>query len=261
MKLLAAIFISMMYLVGCQKQPPLTNVTAEPIKIAVAAAADLKYAFDEIAKAFQQAHPEIQIEPTYGSSGNFFAQLSNRAPFDMFLSADRSYPRKLIEQDLAVKDSEFQYATGHIVIWTRSDSTLDIEKLGMDVLRDSSIKNIAIANPKHAPYGRAVEAAMKNHELYDALKDRLVLGENVAQTMQFIETGAADIGIIAQSLALSPPLRDKGRFWLIPADSHPPLEQAGVTMNWTRNQAACTLIQEFLVSESGRSILQRYGFE
>lgn len=172
-------------------------------RVRVAAASDLQFALREIETKFEVGHPGVSVEVIYGSSGNLYAQLSNKAPFDLFLSADISYPR-LVEAGLAAQDTEFSYAVGHIVLWVLQSSQLDLDKLGMRALADPTVKKIAIANPRHAPYGRAAEAAMKSLELYDDVKDRLVLGENIAQAAQYVESGAADVGILALSLC-SPP--------------------------------------------------------
>jgi molybdate transport system substrate-binding protein len=177
-------------------------------EVRVAAAADLKFALEEVVQAFGQRHPRIDAKVTYGASGTFFAQLSNRAPFDLYLSADVDYPRKLIEQGLADKDSEFLYAVGHVVVWVPQSSPVDVQKFGVKALLDPSIKKVTIANPKHAPYGRAAEAALKSLGVYEDLKDKLVLGENIAQAAQFVQSGSADAGVIAMSLALAPPMRD-----------------------------------------------------
>src|SRR4029077_6100604 len=134
-----------------------------------------------------------------------------QAPFDIFFSADIDYPRKLIDAGLADADSEFLYAEGRSVGWVPNSSPLDLETLGIRAVADPSVRKVAIANPQHAPYGRAAEAALKTLGAYDAVKDRLVFGENIAQAAQFVESGAADVGLIALSLALSPAMKDKGR--------------------------------------------------
>jgi molybdate transport system substrate-binding protein len=228
--------------------------------VQVAAAADLKFAMDEIVQAFLRHRPDIEVQVTYGSSGNFFAQLSNRAPFDLYFSADVDYPRKLITQGLAVKDTEFLYAVGRIVVWVPRRSALDLERLGMQALSDPSVRKVAIANPKHAPYGRAAEAAMKISGVYEQVQERLVYGENIAHTAQFIHTGAADIGIIALSLALAPAMREEGRYWEIPLDTYPRIEQSGVILPWAKDMAAATAFQTFLLGPEGKAVLQRYGF-
>ncbi|MCX7700328.1 MAG: molybdate ABC transporter substrate-binding protein [Gemmataceae bacterium] len=228
--------------------------------VRVAAAADLKFALEEVSVDFRRLHPDIQVEATYGSSGTFFAQLTNHAPFDLFLSADIDYPRRLVEQGQAVPGTEFLYALGQMVVWVPRDSKWDVESLGISALLDPAVRRIAIANPKHAPYGRAAESAMRSFGVYDHVQHRLIFGENVAQAAQFVESGAADIGIIALSLALAPPMRDRGKFWIIPQEAYPRIEQGGVILSWARDREATEAFRAFLLDRRGRDILQRYGF-
>jgi molybdate transport system substrate-binding protein len=229
-------------------------------EVRVAAAADLRYALDDMVAAFQRKHPDVDVKVTYGASGNFYAQLSNRAPFDLFLSADVEYPRKLIEQNLADRDTEFLYAVGHLVLWVPKASALDVGNVGAKALLDPSVQKIAMANPKHAPYGRAAEAALKSLRIYEQVKDKLVLGENVAQAAQFVQSGSADIGIIALSLAVAPALRDQGRYWELPLDTYPRLEQGGVILSWAQDRPAAEKFRSFLLSDEGKAVLKRYGF-
>jgi molybdate transport system substrate-binding protein len=229
-------------------------------QVRVAAAADLQFAFEEVVADFEKHWPDVKVAVTYGSSGNFYAQLANKAPFDLFLSADIDYPRKLIAEGLAEKTSEFVYAEGRLVLWVLNSSPLDLDKRGIRAVADPAVKKVAIANPKHAPYGRAAEAALKKLGVYDEVKDRLVLGENIAQTAQFVETGAADAGILALSLSLAPALRDKGRSWPIPQDAYPKLEQGGVMLSWAQDREAAQRLRDFLTGPRGRTILKRYGF-
>ena len=228
--------------------------------VRVAAAADLKFAFDDLIAAFRTELPDIAVRVTFGASGEFFAQLSNGAPFDMFLSADVAYPRKLVEQGQGVSGSEFVYAIGHLVAWIPKASTLQLNKGGIAALADPSVRTIAIANPRHAPYGRAAEAALKQAGIYERVKDRLVFGENVAQAAQFAESGAADVGLIAMSLALSPKMLDDGRHWKVPADAYPRLEQGGVILKGAKDIAAAQALRDFLMSDAGRAILDKFGF-
>jgi molybdate transport system substrate-binding protein len=230
-------------------------------EVRVAAAADLKFALQEVVAAFHDERPDLRVTVTYGASGEFYAQLSNRAPYDLFLSADMDYPRRLVEAGLADKDSEFRYAVGHLVVWVPRDSPLDVEHRGIEALLDPSVKKIAIANPRHAPYGRAAEAALKNLGVYEKVRDRFVLGENIAQAAQFAQVGAADAGVIALSLALSPAMRDAGKFWPVPADSFPRLDQGGVIMNGARDREAADALRAFLMSSAGKAVLRRFGFE
>lgn len=242
---------------GCQKQD---QAQLGKRAVAVAAAADLKFAMDDLIAEFQKANPGIEVKATYGSSGNFFNQLSNKAPFDIYFSADIAYPRKLIEAGLAVPESEFMYAIGQIVVWVPSKSPLDLDKLGIRALADPTVKKAAIANPQHAPYGRAAEAAMKKLGVYEEVKDRLVLGENITQTAQFVESGAADIGIIALSLAEAPALKGKGKYWTVPQEAYPRLEQGSVILPWAKDLKATEQFRTFIKSEPGQAILKKYGF-
>ena len=168
-------------------------------ELTIAAASDLNFVFREIVTEYEKVSGD-QVRLTLGSSGNFFAQIQNGAPFDLYFSADISYPRKLEEAGLAVSGSLYPYAIGRIVLWTGNESHLDLSK-GLEVLREPTVKKIAIANPKHAPYGRAAVAAMEHVQVYERVKDKLVLGENISQAAQFVESGAGDVGIIALSLA------------------------------------------------------------
>lgn len=229
---------------------------AQDKKLTIAAAADLGPAFKEITAAFEK-QDGIHVDVILGSSGNFFAQIQNGAPYDMFFSADREYARKL--QDAGLADNLTDYAEGSIVLWVRNDSKLDLAR-GMSVLDDASVKKIAIANPSHAPYGRAAMAALEYFGLADKVRSRLVLGENISQATQFIQTGNADIGITALSLALSPALKREGRYWEIPHDSYPRMEQAAVIVKTTRNRAAAVAFLAYLRSSVAQEIMRKYGF-
>jgi len=249
---------------GCSDRPHRTiqssSGVSEPTTIRIAAASDLKFALNEVVEQFRSEHSSIHIESTFGSSGNLYAQLSNKAPFDLFLSADIEFPRKLIEQGVAFGDSEFPYAMGLLVVWVPKTSSIDIENAGIECLKSPTVKTIAIANPNHAPYGRAAVAALRHFELYESLEEKLVFGENVSQAAQFVESGAADVGIIAQSLALAPSFHDQGRFWKVPVEAHPELKQGGVILTETKHRKECDQFKTFLTGETGRTILRRYGF-
>jgi molybdate transport system substrate-binding protein len=205
-------------------------------------------------------NPDTKVIVTYGSSGNLYAQLANEAPFDLFLSADIEYPRKLVEQGRAVKGSEFVYAVGHLVVWVPAKSGLDLDRLGLAAVTDPAVRKVALANPKTAPYGRAAEAALKRQGLYEPAKDKLVFAENVAQAAQFTESGAADVGLIALSLAASPAMKDKGRYWPVPLDAYPRLEQGGVILTGAKEPEAAQSLRDFLTGPDGRAVLKRYGF-
>lgn len=226
--------------------------------LTIAAAADLNFAFKDLAAAYEK-ETGVHIKLSLGSSGNFFSQISNGAPFDLYFSADIRYPQKLEEAGDAVPGSLYKYAVGRIVLWAPNGSKVDVQK-GLDALLDPAVKKIAIANPKHAPYGRAAVAAMEHFKVYDRVKDKLVLGENISQAAQFIESGACDIGIVALSLALAPSMKSAGKYWEIPIEAHPPLEQGAVILKSSKNQEAAKRFLEFLKGSQGQEIMQRYGF-
>lgn len=226
--------------------------------VTVAAAADLIYAMDEITTDFQKA-TGCPVRVITGSSGNFLSQIENGAPFDVFFSADIEYPRKLEAEDLAAPGSTYPYAVGKIVLWVRKDSRLDVTK-GLAVLRDPSIRKVAIANPQHAPYGRAAEEALRNAGLYDAVKDRLVFGENISQAAQFVESGNADAGILALSLVLSPGLKEKGRYARVPEDLYKPIQQGVVLVRASRNTQGARAFLDYIKSPATAALLERYGF-
>lgn len=236
------------------------GLAAPPRALAVAAASDLQYALGEVKEAFLKAHSGIEVTITYGSSGNFYAQLMNRAPFDLFLSADLAYPKKLVEAGLADGATAFRYSRGHLVLWVPKGSPIPLETLGMKALLHPAARKVAIANPRHAPYGRAAEGALAHQGLLEAVKPRLVFGENIAQAAQFVQTGAADIGILALSLAKTPAMASTGTMWDVPPDSHPPLDQGGVILNHARHRAAALAFRDFMRSPEGRGILRKYGF-
>jgi molybdate transport system substrate-binding protein len=264
-RVIAALLLAIWAGTGWAQTPPIapSESAGQGVRkrlVRVAAAADLKFALDEIGEMFHRRHPDIMLQVSYGSSGNFFAQLSNRAPFDIFFSADVDYPRKLVEQGLAAQDTAFSYAFGRLVIWAPRTSSVALERLGMQTLVDPAVRKIAIANPRHAPYGRAAEAAMKTLGVYEKVREQLVYGENIAQTAQFIQTGAADIGIIALSLALAPALKEAGQYWEVPFDAYPRIEQGGVILSWATDVAAAQNLRAFVLAEEGKAVLRRYGF-
>jgi len=233
---------------------------APPSTVRIAAAADLRFALDELTAAFKREHRDVDVAVSYGSSGSFFAQLLNRAPFDLFLSADIAYPRQLAERGLTLPGAEFVYAVGRIVVWTQASSPLPLERYGLKALVDPRAGHVAIANPEHAPYGRAAEAAPRAAGVYDRVAPKFVFGENVSQALQFVQSGSADAGIVALSLAVSPTVRDGGRYWEIPPDTYPRIEQGGTILSWAANADAARLFRSFMLTDEGRAVLKRYGF-
>jgi molybdate transport system substrate-binding protein len=231
-----------------------------PAKISIAAASDLQFALEEVSRQFHATRPSMEPAIVYGSSGNFFAQIQNQAPFDIFLSADVEYPRRLADQGLAVPSSIFSYGVGRLVVWVPSNSPLDVEQLQMKIFDDPSVKHVAIANPQHAPYGRAAEAALRHFGVYDRIGDKLVMAENIAQTLQYVQSGAADVGLVALSLAVAPGVRGQGRYWELPLYSYPRLWQGGVILKRAENNDAAASFCRYLTSDEGRRILAQFGF-
>jgi molybdate transport system substrate-binding protein len=231
-------------------------------EILVAAASDLSAAAKEFIADFEKRTGHT-VKLSLGSSGNFHTQIRNGAPFDVFLSADLKYVRELEKAGLTEAGSSFVYAIGRIVLWVPKNSPLDVRTLGMKSLLQPQVRRIAIANPVHAPYGRAAVSAMEKAGVYAAAKSKLVLGENISQTAQFVQSGSADIGVIALSLALAETMKSAGRYWEIPVDSYPPMEQGAVMLTQARRAGHLAAAREFLDalrSTTGRAILQRYGF-
>jgi len=228
-------------------------------EITAAAAADLQFAMQDIADRFQKETGRT-VKLIYGSSGNFFQQLQNGAPFDIFFSANLDYAKQLEAAGLTEPGSYYQYARGKIVIWVPKDSKLDVSS-GLQVLLNPSIKKIAVANPQHAPYGQAAVAAMQKEHIYDKVQDKLVLGENISQTASFVVSGSADVGIVALSLAMSPNMKDRGRYAEIPSDEYPPIEQACVILRSSKNKEAAKQFLSFFERPAIGDVLKSYGFE
>lgn len=227
--------------------------------IRVAAAADLQFAMQDVAARFQKETGKT-VQVIYGSSGNFFQQLENGAPFDAFFSANLDYAKRLEAAGLTDPGSYYQYAKGKIVIWVLKESKLDLSS-GLEALLDPSIKKIAVANPEHAPYGQAAVAALEKEGIYDKVKTKLVLGENISQTASFVVSGSADVGIIALSLVLSPNMKDKGRYVEIAADEYPPIEQACVILSSSKNKEAARQFLGFIKTPAISNLLEEYGFD
>jgi molybdate transport system substrate-binding protein len=224
--------------------------------ITIAAAADLKFAMDEIVTQFKAAHPDDDVSVIYGSSGKFHTQIQNGAPFDIFFSADIEYARSLAQSGASAAKPVL-YAVGRIVLWSRE---LDAQQLSLSSLVDPKIRRIAIANPKHAPYGRAAEQALKAQGLWDRVRGRLVYGENVAQTAQYARTGAADVAIIALSLVLGPELTGQGSYSEIPDNLYSPLRQAFIVTKRGADNPLAYSFAQYMTTPEARRVMIRYGF-
>jgi molybdate transport system substrate-binding protein len=225
-------------------------------KILIAAASDLKFAMDSLITLFKTIN-EGKVAVTYGSSGKFHEQILNGAPFDIFFSADVAYPNQIKEANLADSDI-YAYGKGRIVLWSKK---LDPNLRGMQTLLDPSIEKIAIANPMHAPYGKRALESIDYFKLSSVIKPKLVYGENISQTAQFVSTGAADIGIIALSLALSPNMqKENGQYFMIPENSHQALIQGALITAHGRNSALTRTFLEFIKGNQASAVLTHFGF-
>jgi len=230
-----------------------------PTTVRVAAASDLQFAMAEIEETLVGSGAAVRVEVTYGSSGTFYQQLVNGAPFDLYLSADLSYPQDLVDAGLADADDLFEYGVGRLVVWAPTSSPVD-PTIGLAALMSDEVRHIAIANPEHAPYGRAAVAAMESAGVLDAVATKLVLGENISQAAEFVQSGSAEVGVIALSLALSPQMTDAGSWVEVPLDTYPLLRQGGVVLCSAQDPGAARAVRDVIVGDEGRAILARYGF-
>ena len=227
--------------------------------LTVAAAADLNYAMKDLASRYEQKTGN-KVSLSFGASGNFYSQIQNAAPYDLFFSADAEYPKKLAAAGLIESGSLRTYAVGRLVLWVPKASRLDPQKLKANLLLEPAVKKIAIANPEHAPYGRAAMAALESLGIKDKIAGKLVLGENVSQAAQFVQSGNAQAGLIPLALAASPAMKNSGRYWEIPAQDYPAIEQVvGIVSSSKHNKEAQAFI-DFVISPDGAAILRQYGF-
>jgi molybdate transport system substrate-binding protein len=236
-----------------------THANAAEREINVAAAADLSAALQEVAANYEK-RTGVKVKLSFAASGALTQQIENGAPFDVFFSADMDYPRQLIASGHADGATLYRYAVGQLVLWVPNDSPLDVEHKGMDVLLDPSVKKIAMANPQHAPYGRAAAAALKHYGLYDKVAGRLVLGENISQAAQFVESGNAQLGFVALAHAVAPMVQGKGKFWKIPAEAYPPLDQGVVLIKGSPDHDDATAFLQYIKTAEAAELLRRYGF-
>jgi molybdate transport system substrate-binding protein len=230
-------------------------VQAEPLR--VAAAADLQFAMNELAHQFEKS-TGTTVAISYGSSGNFRTQIENGAPFDLFFSADSQYPQQLVTAGVADGQTLMVYALGHLVLWATADEKLNLAVRGFEALKDARVTKIAIANPEHAPYGRAAGDALRKAGIYEQVKSKLVYGENISQAAQFAQSGSAQVGIIALSLTFAEGMKG-GERWEVPMELHLPLQQSAVMMKRSSNKNSARAFLQFVTSVQGQKILSKYG--
>lgn len=254
-RLLCAVLAVSLFLIAkssAQADKPSSELT-------VAAAADLSSALTDIGDGFGKK-TGISVRLSFGASGALTQQIENGAPFDVFLSADMDYPRQLIREGQADGTAPYQYAVGKLVLWVPADSPLDVEHKGMSVLLDPFVKKISIANPQHAPYGRAAVEALKHAGLYDRLSDKFVTGENISQAAQFVESGNAQAGFVALAHAIAPAMKGKGKYWEVPADFYAPLAQGVVAISRSSHKKEAQQFLDYLKTSPAKEVLQKYGF-
>jgi molybdate transport system substrate-binding protein len=221
--------------------------------LTVSAAADLTPAFEEIGKIFER-ETGVKVTFNFGSTGQLTQQIESGAPVDLFAAANVSFIEELEKKNLILPDTKALYGQGRITIWTRSDSPLRIERV--EDLARADVRRIAIANPEHAPYGVAAREALQSAGVWQAVQTKLVFGENVAQTLQYAETGNVDAAIVALSISIG----SGGRWTLAPQDSHRPLNQALAVVRGTRHEAEARRFAAFINSPPGRAVMRKYGF-
>jgi len=234
----------------------LLGARAQAEQATAAVAAGMKFAMDDIATEFRKAHPKDTFEVVYGATGKLQTQVQQGAPFDLFFSADSTAPVDLAKAGLAGSEMQI-YAIGHLVIWSTS---VDASKLKLADLTDPKFTRIAIGNPKVAPYGKRAEESLRKVGIWEKVEARLVLGENVTQTAQFVESGNAQVGLIPLSLALSPELAKKGGYALVPDDMHQPLEQGFIVTKRGVGNPVAAAFAKFVQSPAAKAILLRYGY-
>lgn len=232
--------------------------SGRPAALSVAAAANLVYALDELNAEFRKTDPGVAVTSATGASGSLVAQISHGAPYDVLLSADRSSPQALIKAGQADATSLSAFAVGRLVLWTTKEG-VDVSDIAAAV-RSPRVQKLAMANADTAPYGRAAVQALKALGAWEDARPKIVVGENISQTAQFVETGNADAGFVALSIVDSPALRGKGRWTEVPASLHEPLEQcAVVTAHGAANPESARYVA-FLHSPAARKILEAFGY-
>lgn len=238
------------FLICCFSQ----GAFAEQIKVAVAS--NFAAAMNDIVAEFEQ-HSGHKVLLSFGSSGKFYAQIKNGAPFHVFFSADQAKPAALEKAGLVVADSRFTYASGTLALWSRK---IDLTDRGSTIMRGGKFNKLALANPRLAPYGQAAVEVLENLQLKEITQDKWVQGENIAQTWQFVSTGNADIGFVALSQIMSEGKIVEGSAWIVPPPLHSPIDQDAVLLRKGENSEAARALLEFVRSDQSREIIEAYGY-
>lgn len=246
---------------GCARPATPPRTVKPATRVRVAAATDLRSCLDALADDFQKDFPNIDLLPVFGASGALLTQLKAGLETDLFLTADVDLAHDLAAAGLAAREDVFETGEGRLVLWVRNESPLDVTRQGAGVLRDPAVRRVAIANPEYAPYGRAAKAALESLGVLSEVEKKLAVGASAAQAAQYVASGAADVGLLPLALALGTKLSEKGRFWTVPADAHPPIRHGGAIHTRAIDREATVAFRDFLLAPRGRAILERYGFE
>jgi molybdate transport system substrate-binding protein len=245
-------------LVGSNRSAAASAATTAPAReVRAAVAANFTATMNELGRAFSAA-TGLEVVSSFGASGQLFAQIANGAPFDLMLSADNQFSAQLIANGLGVADSRFIYARGQLALWSSAPGYVDDEGA---VLKKAAYSKLAIANAKTAPYGRAAVETLKSLALYETVQARLITGENIAQTQQFIGSGNVPLGFVALSQVLALPEDKRGSFWIVPEQLHQPLDQEAVLLTSARDNAAARAFLDYLKSPAAQAIIRKYGYQ
>lgn len=254
MRVAVLLLLLLSTIASCSRQAP---AAAKPAEVRIAAAASLKPVMVDLTTEFKKIAPKITLTITYGASGSLYSQIVNGGPFDMFLSADTSYPQKLVDAGLS-SGQVIVYGSGRLCLWTSNTTGLDLAG-GLDILKDERVKKIAIANAEHAPYGKAAAAALRTAGILDALGPKLVMGENIEQTATFARTGAAEVALVSKTQASTAPLKNEGRSYDIPEALYQPIQHGAAIIKSAQDPTAAQAFLNFLAGPSAQPVLSSRG--
>lgn len=236
------------------------NSLANSSSLRIAAASDLQFVLPQLVTQFRQQHPQVSIDLIFGSSGVLARQIQNGAPFDIFLSADNQFIERLVADQIISPEATFHYARGRVALWALRSHSLNLAQHGMQALLSDKVRCLALANPRHAPYGQRGWEALNHSRILDQLQAEIIHAENVAQVMHYVVTGAAEVGIVSLSLVLSHPARESGESWIIPEEWYSPLCQQGGIIQHDPAHSQAALFLDFLLSADAQQQLQQAGF-
>ena len=234
----------------------LATITVSAQKVNVAAAANLRYVLEEIKTAYVKQNPKAKVNMTFGASGMLVQQIQNGANFDFFMSADNEFPLKLKDKGLTTGPMS-TYAYGKLTLYS---STIEVNKLGLKALTLPEVKKIAIANPATATYGTRAMDLIKSMKIYDELKDKIVIAENISQAAQYAFTGNTELGFVAYSYVLGPDMAGKGDYYVVPQNLYKPIEQACILIKTPVLNTEAAKFKKFVLSPATKAIWEKWGY-